>query len=467
MATLVLSGKSLHQVFNNLNNIDIATEINDLEERIRSINLESAGIHNVSIFKELIETLSTIKKELMTSRISLKSFAKSTISRATSLEHAINVIEEKPTKIRFGLKLAANQMLNIIKLHDETIPEAENHMAEVKYLLKSVDELLPRLKETIETHNTAQTHYRQRKQINSGHLRRKRSDSLDSAGDIQKKVKHDVVISLFQSVFGKETVNMAGGVIDSIRENGDDVPMINQFSDRMDDGILGAVVDAGKDSKGNELTSKLTKYVLGLLGTASEHRGRGIEKISYKTINAALTQVIGVGTAASKLADHLTNTNNKQIKKIMDEAKQELLKAEAQLQKYNSRGRSLDGHYQKLMQDTEDKRMELKRQENLFQQILFQDQQNTLQSAMSTMEFMHNKFSETAIQLRSKIIPFEEAKSKLAQLIKVLSLRDPAGQALELNPNDKARAVNMIHNVKNACNNFLYKRITQDYKNFE
>ena len=477
MTTLVSSGKSLHQVFNNLNNIDIATEIDDLDQRIRSINLESAGVHNVPIFKQLIETISIIKKELVTSRISLKSFAKSTISRVTSLEHAIITIEEKPTKIRFGLKLAANQMLNIIKLHDETLPEAESHMAVVNDLIKRVDELLPRLKQTIQSHYTAQIHQRQSKQIDAGHVRRKRSDStVNSVSDKttatdaepgQKKQNYDPVISVLHSTIGEEAVNVAGGVIDALGEDGKDVPLLKQVAGSMKEGILGSVVDASKDSKGRKLSSEFAKHVIGLLGTTSEHVGSKPKKITYKMASAALTQIIGAAAATSKLADYLTGTRIEEIKKTMEESRKELEKAATQIQEYNRHGRSLDESYLKILQERKDRQRDFMRQQNLLQQILYQNQQNTLQSAINSLEFMHTKFSDSAIQLRSKIIPLEENKSRLSQLIQVLSLESAEGDLLELNPDDKARVVNMIINVKNACNNFLYKRITQDYSNFD
>ncbi len=475
MATLVSSGKSLHQVFNNLNNIDIATEIDDLDQRIRSINLESAGMHNVPIFKQLIETISIIKKEMVTSRISLKSFAKSTISRVTSLEHAISTIEEKPTKIRFGLKLGANQMLNIIKLHDETLPEAESHIAVVNNLLKSVDELLPRLKQTIQSHYSAQIQQRQRKQIDAGHVRRKRSDKSVSdkttktdAEPGEKKQNYDQVISLLHSTIGKEATNVAGGILDALGEDGKDVPLLKQVAGSMKEGILGSVVDAGKDSKGKKLSSEFAKHIIGLLGTTGEHAGRKPKKITYKMASAALTQIIGAATATSKLADYLTGTRIEEIKKTMEESRRALAKAQTQIQEYNRHGRALDESYQKILQDRKDRQRDFTRQQNLLQEIMYQNQQNTLQTAMNSLEFVHNKFSDPAIQLRSKIIPMEENKSKLTQLIQVLSLESAElGELQELNPDDKDKVVNMIHNVKNACNNFLYKRITQDYRNFD
>ncbi len=509
MATLVLSGKSLHQVFNNLNNIDIATEIDDLDQRIRSINLEAAGIQNVPSFQELIQTFSTIKKELIISRISIKSFAKSTISRVASLEHTINTIEEKPTKSRFGLKLAANQMLNIIKLYDETVPEAENHIAEVNNLLKRVDQLILILKDIFGSHYTQKMNDWKGKQISFGHVRRKRSDdsvkslfdsvfgkSTDNAAsssikasgadnndltlskqttkskqedkaDTEAKTSnenHDHVIALLKSVAGETAVNVVGGIIKSLGEDSKDVPMVEQVTGIMKEGILGAIEKVSRESKGNELSTALTKSILGLVGTVATIQTTGW---SLQSVGALIAQIIGSSKASSVLADYLTNSRIEEIKKTMEEARNELVKAENQLQEYIIFERAIDESYQKILQKVADKKNEISRQENLLEQVLFRYHQNSLQNAIDSMEFVQAKFSYTTIQLRSKIVPFDELKSKLEQLVHVLNLEDPEERLLELNLNDKAKVDNMILNVKNACNNFIYKRLTQEYTNFD
>ena len=506
MATLVLSGKSLHQVFNNLNNIDIATEIDDLDQRIHSINLEAAGIHNIPSFQELIETFSTIKKELIISRIALKSFAKSTISRVSNLEHTINTIEERPTKIRFGLKLAANQMLNIIKLHDETVPEVESRIAAVNNMLKRVDQLFLILKDIVGSHYTQKMNDWKGKQISFGHVRRKRSDAsvkslfdsvfgddaassaIKTSGadnndltmpkqltkskqedklDTEAKTSddnHDHVIDFLKFVAGETAVNVAGGIIKSLGEDGEDVPMVKEVTDIMKEGILRSIEKASRDSKGNELSTALTKSILGLVGTVVTISTTGF---SLQSVGALIAQIIGSSNAASVLADYLTNSRIEEIKKTMEEARNELVTAENQLHGYLTFERAIDEGYQKLLQKVADKKNEIERQENLLEQMLFRYHQNSLQSAMDSMEFVQAKFSYTTIQLRSKIVPFGELKSKLEQLVHVLNLEDPEGRLLELNIDDKDKVDNMILNVKNACNNFLYKRITQDYSNFD
>ena len=76
---------------------------------------------------------------------------------------------------------------------------------------------------------------------------------------------------------------------------------------------------------------------------------------------------------------------------------------------------------------------------------------------------MQDTFSDTAIKLRSKIIPLGGEKKKLEKLLQDLKLKNQP--VIKLDVVDKANVDNMIRNVKNACENFMFKKMHQDYKN--
>ena len=404
MDALVETGKALHQVFNNLNHADIATEVIDLDLRMSTTNLQTAGIQNDHIFEQFIESFSNIKKNLVTSRILLTSFAKSTISRLTGLEQIINTTEQRPDKTIFGLKLATKQMINIINLNDDTLPEAEDYIEQVNDLLQTVDQLLQSMKHSLETHRISTI---QSRQIDFQHIRSKRSATS--------------ITSLFSSLVGKSTVNMIGN---------------------KKKGILGGVSKIFFNCAVGPYFGKFAAIGSAVIGG-----------------------VIGGTALSSYLADYLTGSRVEEIRQTMEEARKELVISETQLQKFISEGVAMDKSFQKLKKEKADKQRELEHQQNLLQQELFQNQQKAIQSAINSMEFIHKSFSDTTIKLRSKIIPLGDKKFKLEQLLQNLEKEDLDG--MKLDNAVKANVVNMIHNVKNACDNFIFKRMHQEYRNID
>ncbi len=399
---LVEAGKALHQVFNNLNNVDIATEIIDLDMRISTTNLQKAGIQNDHSFEQFIETFSNIKKKLVTSRIVLISFAKSTISRLTGLENILNTIEQKPEQIIFGLKLATKQMISIIDLNDDTLSETDDYIDQVNNLLRILDELLGSMKQSLETHRITTLQSRPSSQIGFQHQRSKRS-----------------ITSLFSSLVGQSNVAMIGN---------------------KKKGVLGAV---SKIFFKCAVGPYLGKFAV--LGTA------------------VIGGLIGGAASFSYLADYLTNSRIEEIRQTMEEARKEMEISETLLQKYINEGATRDQKFQKLKKDKAEKQRELEYQQSLLEQKLFDNQQKALQSAIKSMEFMQDTFSDTAIKLRSKIIPLGEEKKKLEKLLQDLKLKNQP--VIKLDVVDKANVDNMIRNVKNACENFMFKKMHQDYKN--
>jgi len=150
---IVESGMALSDVVNNFNKAEITPIIDDLNERIRNLNLEKAGIpaEKIPEYKQTLRDFSNIRKELLTMRIILKSLARETINRANSLLSLIDIAEKKPDKAKKALKVAANVMVKLIIRSKDILDEAEAYLKDVNKQLTDIDVNLLELSKKLES----------------------------------------------------------------------------------------------------------------------------------------------------------------------------------------------------------------------------------------------------------------------------------------------------------------------------
>lgn len=156
VAAIVESGLALNKAVNNFTNAEITPAINDLNQRIRAMNLEKAGIAQEKIpeYQKSLEDFSNIRKELLSMRIILKSLARETISRGESLLGTMDIAESEPDKAQKGLKFAAVLMMNLVKRSETILAEAEQYLQDVKKKLSTIDANLMTLKNKLEKNSS-------------------------------------------------------------------------------------------------------------------------------------------------------------------------------------------------------------------------------------------------------------------------------------------------------------------------
>lgn len=139
--SIVASGLSLNDVVNNFNKAEITPAIDDLNERIRDMNLESAGIpsHLIPEYKQTLIDFTNIRNDLLMMRIALKSLARETINRVDRLLKLIRLAKQNPNKEKLGLKLACKSMASLIKRSQKILDEAKDYLEDVQKRMSTID----------------------------------------------------------------------------------------------------------------------------------------------------------------------------------------------------------------------------------------------------------------------------------------------------------------------------------------
>ena len=132
---------SLNDVVNNFNKAEITPAIDDLNERIRDMNLESAGIpsHLIPEYKQTLIDFTNIRNDLLMMRIALKSLARETINRVDRLLKLIRLAKQNPKKEKLGLKLACKSMASLIKRSQKILDEAKDYLEDVQKRMSTID----------------------------------------------------------------------------------------------------------------------------------------------------------------------------------------------------------------------------------------------------------------------------------------------------------------------------------------
>lgn len=150
---LVNSGMALSEAVNNFNKAEVNPAIEDLNERIRNLNLEAAGISTEKVpeYKKSLQEFSDIRKGLKTMRIILIALARETITRADSLLRLMKVVEDKPEKAGKGLKFASKAMVKLIDRSKLVLDEAEDYLKQANARLSDIDANMVVLKHKLDS----------------------------------------------------------------------------------------------------------------------------------------------------------------------------------------------------------------------------------------------------------------------------------------------------------------------------
>lgn len=154
---IVASGLNVKETVDAFNKMQMTPIIHELDSRIRDLNLEAAGLslgnhQNLTFYKNLIQDLFVIRSKLHNKRITLKTLARETISRADRLLRFITKSEENKEnneKSTQYLKHAAKGMADLIKRSEKKLADAENDLTEVLDKLSVIDSNLHILKRAI------------------------------------------------------------------------------------------------------------------------------------------------------------------------------------------------------------------------------------------------------------------------------------------------------------------------------
>ena len=360
---LVNAGKDVHKIFQSLKNIDVLPKVNDLNQRIRALNIEAAGLDtkDAPSYPLMVEKLSTIRKQLIATQLLLRSYVFGTINRIGSLEKTVNVIGELPDKGTYGFQVAAKLMLNIVKDTNDVLPKAEKNMAQINDLLKAVSSHLQSLETVLENHSSKVHKEWELKKAEYGHIRRKRLDPI----------------------------SMIGGIL----------------------AIIGATT--------------------------------------------------GIAFGANFLASGYSNLDD--IAKTMDKAKAKMEEIDNEFKQFKLKAEELDEQHKQKMNELFKIKNEFAIQQHEIQMTMFEFQQVSIQTAMHSFKFLIRDFSGTSTQLRTKLVPLGDHKVKLTKLINSLN-QSSAGNQLKLGQLGKASIMNMIINLRAACNSYINKRIVNEYQ---
>ena len=355
----------MHKIFQNLKHIDILPKVNDLNQRIRSLNIEAAGldIKDAPTYQQMIEKLSTIRKQLVTIQLSIKSYILRTINRFGSLEETVNAIEKHPEKGTYGFELAAKFMLNIVEDTHEVLPKAEKNMKQVNDLLKAVNNHLLSLKTVLENHSSKVRQEWEIKKAEYGQIRRKRLDPI----------------------------SMIAGIM----------------------GIIGATT--------------------------------------------------GIAFGAKFIASGYSNLE--EMAKTMEKAQAKMEEIEEEYKQFKLRAEELDEQHKQKMNQLFRIKNEFAIQQHEMQMTIFERQQVSIHTSIETFKFLIRNFSGTSLQLKTKLVPLGDHKSKLTRIINTLTLSS-TGTQLKLSELGKGNIMNMIINLRNACNSYINKRVIQEFQYF-
>lgn len=154
---MINSGMAFSVTISKFNTAQIDPQIKDLNSRMKSMNLEAAGIRSESIpqYVEILTEYTQIKKGLITMRIGLQGLARETIKRANIILKLMKRIREDDEKALQALKIAAKTFVKLMKKSLEKLKQAKADLLKTNERLSKIgaytkvlnDELLAKVKE--------------------------------------------------------------------------------------------------------------------------------------------------------------------------------------------------------------------------------------------------------------------------------------------------------------------------------
>jgi chromosome segregation ATPase len=156
IATTIAEGSTaVSNAINKFHEAEITPAIENLNQRIRALNLEAAGIpsENVTQYRQSLQEFSNVKKELGYMRVELISLSVDTIDRADNLMSLMNIAKEDPAKSKTALKFAAKSMEQLIARSTEKLDESKRTLKKINTRLSTIDSNMVVLRNKLKNHH--------------------------------------------------------------------------------------------------------------------------------------------------------------------------------------------------------------------------------------------------------------------------------------------------------------------------